>query len=339
MKRTSITLPVYNTSMARLGEMARWAEEAGFAGVWPYEICRNPYLTLAAAAATTSRIALGTAIALAFSRSPFVTANAAADVDELSNGRMILGLGPGEGQHLTGLHNTDLAHAIPRMREYVDCVRLTWDSLATGKLATYEGTFYRLRLDEGLRRPLARPRIPIYLAAMESKKMMELAGEIADGLLAFFFSVRYLQEVGRPRLAAGARRAGRDPASVDLCSYIICSVSKNRAEALRRARIQVGFYAFLHSSDAIIRFHGLEQEQATVRAGLEKEGPGALERVTDDKLVETFSIAGTPDECRRQFEAYRELVPLPLLHVPYFEPLSAAESEDAFRNVLETFGH
>lgn len=336
MQRVSVSLPAYSCGAAKLRDMSRWAEDAGFEAVWPYEICRSPFITLASAAPVTSTIKLGTAVALAFTRSPFITANAAADVDELSDGRMILGLGTGEGQHLTGLHNSDLRHALSRMREYVDIVRLAWDSLATGANATYNGRHYTLRMDEGLRRPLARPRIPIYVAAM-GPKMVELAGEIGDGLITFFHSVRYLREVAQPRLAAGTRRAGRDPADVDLCSYIICCASKDRAEALRRARIQVGFYSFLGSSDPIVAYHGLEKEQAAVREAMLAEGPAALEKVTDDKLVEAFSIAGTPDECRRQFAAYQELVGLPLLHAPYFDPLTPEESEDAFRNVLETF--
>jgi alkanesulfonate monooxygenase SsuD/methylene tetrahydromethanopterin reductase-like flavin-dependent oxidoreductase (luciferase family) len=169
--------------------------------------------------------------------------------------------------------------------------------------------------------------------------MIELAGEIADGLLGHLYSLPYLRDFALPRLAAGADRAGRDPESLERCLYLSCCVSPDRAEALRRARIQVGFYVFLPSSDPIVRWHGLEKEQAAVREALQAEGPGALERVTDDKLVQAFSIAGTPDECRRRLADYADLVSLPLLHVPYFAPLTPEESEDAFRHILETFGN
>lgn len=338
MRRLSISLPVYgDTSMSKLQQMARWAEDAGFEAAWAYEICRNPYLTLAATALSTSRIKLGTAIAIAFSRSPFVTANAAADVDELSQGRMLLGIAPGEEQHLIALHNADFSKPIPRMREYIEALRVIWDSLASGQLTSYEGTFYQLKLDERLRRPLIRKRIPIYLAAMQPK-MMQLAAEVADGLLGFWYSLRYLKEVVQPNLAIGANRRSSDLSALDLCSYIVCCVSKDRAEAIRRARIQVGFYTFLHSSDGIVRYHRMEKEQLAIRAAMAQEGPQALERVTDDKLVETFSISGTPDECRRKLESYSDVVPLPLLHPPYFDPLTPEETEDAFRGILETFG-
>jgi alkanesulfonate monooxygenase SsuD/methylene tetrahydromethanopterin reductase-like flavin-dependent oxidoreductase (luciferase family) len=71
---------------------------------------------------------------------------------------------------------------------------------------------------------------------------------------------------------------------------------------------------------------------------LQAEGPAALERVTDDKLVEAFSITGTPDECRKQLREYAELMPYPMLHTPYFTPLSATESVDAFHQILTAFG-
>jgi probable F420-dependent oxidoreductase len=333
----SISLPVYNVPLRRVVELTSAAEDAGFESVMTYDIVQNPFTVLSAAAMVTDRIKLGTAGMVSLARSPWVMANTAADLDELSGGRAVLGLVPGGAWHLSGMHNTTNAKVIPRMREYIDCVRACWDSVGTGVVTHYQGEHYTLRLDEHLSRSLVRPRIPIYLAAM-SPRMMELAGEVADGMLAHFYSPRFLREVGLPRLAAGAVRAGRDPASVDVRCYVICCVSPDRAEAWRRARIQVGFYAFLPSSDPIVRWHGLEKEQARVREALTTEGPGALERVTDDKLVEAFSIVGTPEECRAQLRDYAELMPYPMLHTPYFNPLTAEESVDAFHQILETFG-
>lgn len=337
ISKLSVVLPSYPSTAKTLRDMSRQAEEAGFEAAWGYQICRDPFTTLAAAASVTERIKLGTAVALAFTRSTFVTANAAADVDELSDGRMILGLGTGEGQHLVSLHNSHWNQAVPRMREYVSILRLAWESLGTGKPVEFRGDHYQLVMNEGLRRPLARPQIPIYLAAM-GPKMIELAGEVGDGIQAFFHSAKYLREVTIPRLETGAKRAGRDPASVAFSSYVITSVSNDREEALRRARIMVGFYTAFPSSDPIIAHHGLQQEQAAVRQALYTQGPAALEKATDAKLVEAFSIAGTPDECRRQLAAYTDILDLALLQTPYFDPLTTEECEDAFNNVLDTFG-
>lgn len=333
MQRVSLSLPIYNTSMGKLQQMARWAEEARFETAWDYEFYRSPFMVLGAAALATSKIKLGTGIVVAFSRSPVVTANEAADVDELSQGRMVLGIGAGAGEFLQAWHNTDLTDAVPRLREYIAVMRTVWGSVGSGRPASYTGTHYKVQLG-GVRRPLVREQIPVYLAGVQPK-MIQLAGEVADGQLGFFYTPRYLKEVVHPNLAIGAQRGGREAKDVDICTFIICAVAKDRKEALRRARIQVGYYAA--GSGAICRWHGLEKEYRAIREGLLTKGPQALES-TDDKLVEAFSIAGTPDECRRQLAEYEGLVPLPLLHTPYFDPLTAEETEDGFRNILETFG-
>ncbi|MGH7966923.1 MAG: LLM class flavin-dependent oxidoreductase [Candidatus Binatia bacterium] len=333
MKRISLSLPIYNAPMGKLQQMARWAEDAKFETAWDYEFYRSPFMTLGAAALTTNRIKLGTGIVVAFSRSPVVTANEAADVDELSQGRMVLGIGAGAGEILQTWHNTDLTHAVPRLRDYVAVMRTVWGSVGSGKPASYDGTHYSVKLG-GVRRPLVREHIPVYLAGVQPK-LIQLAGEVADGLLGFFYSPQYLKEVIHPNLALGAQRGGRAVAGVDLCSFIICAVSKDRQEAMRRARIQTGYYAV--ASGAICRWHGLEKEYLAVREALLTKGPQALEH-TDDKLVEAFSIAGTPDDCRKQLARYEGLLPLPLLHTPYIDPLTVEETEDGFRGILEAFG-
>ena len=190
------------------------------------------------------------------------------------------------------------------------------------------------------RRTLARPSIPIYMAGMRPL-MMQTVAEVADGLVGTLFTPRYITEFVLPNLAIGAARVGRDPDELDIASYLICSVSKDRAEAMRRARIHVGMYAAgTPIGDAIVQWHGLEADMLPVRQALMTEGPVALERVTSDRLVEAFSIAGTPDECRQQLKAYQEALPnrTIILHTPYVPPLTREESADAFRNIVEVFG-
>ena len=339
MSRFGITLPMLNTPLRRIPQLVRWAEEAGFDSVFSYEFFRSPYMGLANAALQTNNIKLATGVAVAFSRTPFVTANAAADIDELSQGRMILGLGTGSPEFLSAFHDSDLSSAVARMREYVEAVRVSWNYLSSGKPGIYQGKFYRLTFPEFMpfgRRPLVRDRIPIYLAGIRPK-MIQLAGEVADGLLGAFFSVKYLKEVVHPNVALGARRAGRDPATIDIAAEIVCSVSKDRSEAMRRAHIQAGMYAAHPAMDEIIRVNGLEKERNAVREALLREGPGVLERATDEKLVEILTVSGTPDECRRKLQIYEEVLPLVVFHAPYVPPLSAEETEDAFRSIVETF--
>lgn len=337
--RHGISLPIYNTKIGEIARLARIAEDAGFDSAWDYELYHDPYLTLALAAQQTDRIGLGTGLAVALNRSPFVAANAAADVDELSGGRMLLGLGAGGVEQLRAFHSVTLTQPLQRMREYVHCLRATWRYLADHQPASYDGKFFQLNLppDVLFNREPVRERIPIYLAGVRPK-MIQLAGEIGDGLLGYFQPVEFLRTIVEPNLIEGAKRAGRDPAELDMVTYIIMSVSKDRAEAIRRAKIHVGVYiAISTAADNVIEHYGLQRECDELRTAFMTEGAAALEK-TDDKLVDAFSIAGTPDECRKKFAEYEPHLKHALMHTPATPPLTPEESEDAFINITETFG-
>jgi alkanesulfonate monooxygenase SsuD/methylene tetrahydromethanopterin reductase-like flavin-dependent oxidoreductase (luciferase family) len=168
-------------------------------------------------------------------------------------------------------------------------------------------------------------------------KLMQLAGEKADGWLGYLATPKFLDEVVRPELSAGAQRAGRDVAEVEIATEVICCVSPDREEAYRRARIHVGFYVAHPVSDVVVEVHGLQEEVGAVRQALMTNGLAGLDE-TDEKLVETFSIAGTPEEARQKLGAWEDALPHLVLHTPYVPPLSAEESEDAYRNIVDAFG-
>lgn len=338
--KVGVTLPVFNANLGDIPAMAKQAEDAGFHSVWDYEIWRNPYIALTAAALGTERVALGTALATAFTRTPWVTANAAADLHDVSNGRMMLGLGTGDPFLLNNFHSIFPDRPVARMRDYVEAVRASWTYLATGTPGSYNGTHYQLTFPEInpwlVKRPQVDQQIPIYLAAARPK-MIQLAGEIADGLVGYLYSLKFLEEVVHPNLEIGARRAGRDVSNVGLVSQTICSVSPDRGEAMRRARIHVGQYVSDPVSDEMVRVEGLTKEAVAVREAIMTEGPEAAERACDQKLVDAFSISGTPDECRKKLLEYGELLPHVMLHTPYPPPLTADESADSYNNIIETF--
>jgi alkanesulfonate monooxygenase SsuD/methylene tetrahydromethanopterin reductase-like flavin-dependent oxidoreductase (luciferase family) len=342
MPNFGVTMPVLGTPLDRFGQYAALAEGAGFASVWDYDFFRCPFVMLTEAARATNCIPVATGISSAFTRSPFLMANAAADLDELSGGRMILGIGTGGAEFVEGWHGASNDHPVTRMGEYIDAVRAAWRYFA-GKHdpdpLTSGAKFYRfepLPFDPWGGRELVRPTIPIYLGGMRPL-MMQLAGERADALLGFAHPPAYVRDVARPNLAKGAARAGRDASTIDHIGMVICSVSRDRAEALRRARIQVGLYVANPVCDAPVAHQGLQAEQAAVREVLMSRGIDALESATDDKLVAAFSFTGTPDEVREQVADYPHALSKLVFHTPYVPPLTPDETEDAFRNIVETF--
>jgi len=294
---------------------------------------------LTAAAMRTSRIELGTGLAPIIPRTPFETANLIADVDELSDGRAILGMGLGTPAFMNGFHGTPLTQPVTRVREYVEMVRASWDWMSTGDPVAIQGRFHSVDFPGDFPwggRPLVRPRIPIYLAAY-GPKMLQLTGEVADGLLGAVWPADFAVHHVLPNLKIGADRAGRDLSEIDVCVEVVCSVHPDRSEALRRARVQVGAYSALPELGPLLEAYGLGAARQEILDALATKGPTALQDVTDDRLVELLSICGTPDEVRAQFDRFAEHIPHMLLHTPYAPPLLGEESADGVRRILETF--
>jgi alkanesulfonate monooxygenase SsuD/methylene tetrahydromethanopterin reductase-like flavin-dependent oxidoreductase (luciferase family) len=340
MPEIGVTMPGLGTRLDRFAEFAVLAEEAGFDAVWDYEFWRNPFTIHMTTAAATERIPLATGVAAAFSRSPYELANAAADVDELSGGRLILGIGPGALEFLEWFHSVPTTQVAARMSEYLDVVRMSWDQLHTQDPSlSYEGEHYRFTsppFNPWGGRELVRTRIPIFLAAMKPK-MMQLAGEKADGWIGYMSPPDFLNDHVKKHLAIGAARAGRDPATIRLASETICSVHEDRDVAMHRARIQVGLYVCNHVSNAIVEFAGLQEDRDAVLNAVMQRGLRAAAEVTSDALVDTLSITGTPDECRDKIAAFAGVLDHVILHTPYVPPLRPDETEDAYRWIVRTF--
>lgn len=259
MAKLGVSMPILNQPICEFPSMARAAEDAGFDSVWDYEFYRNPFLMHALNARETERIQLATGLAITANRTPFEFANAAADVDEVSNGRLLIGMGIGASGFADFYSGAPVDHPAGRLREYIEVVRLCWDHLHTGEPVNYDGRYYRFAsppFNPFGTRSVVRPRIPIYLAALRPT-MLKLAGAVADGVIGYMMSPRYLDETVWPNLRAGAERAGRDASTLDIASETICSVSTDRAEAVRRAKIQVGVYASYPVSEPLVNQLGL----------------------------------------------------------------------------------
>lgn len=343
MSRTKvgIYMPTLANDLQRIPDYARWADEAEFDSLWDYEMYRNAFTMLTAAALSTQRVALGTGIATALTRSPFVTANAIADIDDFSNGRAILGLAAGGPELLENFHSSNADKSVGKLSEYIDVIRVAWDHLNTGEPASFEGKHFRfqsLSANPFGFRKLTRERVPIYLASM-GPMIAKVAGKKADGWIGSLLATpRFIDREIRPHLEEGAKRSGRDVSEIQKVVMVVCSVSGDRDEAIRRAKVQAGLYLAHPVSTGAAILNGLEVEQRAIQHGAMAGRP--LEEVVDDKVVETLTITGTPEEARQKLEAWHEAAPDVhiVLETPMFPPITAEDSEDCYRNIIAALG-
>ena len=198
---------------------------------------------------------------------------------------MMLGLGTGAPEALRAFHGTDGETPIPRMREYIEVLRRSWDYLASGAGPAFDGAHYRFNpppVNPWGARELVRPQIPIYLAAMKPQ-MLALAGRLADGWIGYFFTPGMLDEYVRPHLEKGARKAGRNVDEIEMSVEMVCSISVDRRVAMARARRQVGFYAVHPTTNFLMADYGLAEDVRELRRRFRAEGVEAFAHTRDRK--------------------------------------------------------
>ncbi len=292
--------------LARVHDLAVQAEDAGFESVWVAETARSAFVQATIAAEATRTALVGTAIALAFPRSPAITAMTARDLAELSGGRFVLGLGSQVKRVNQERFGVPFEHPAPKMREYVQAVRAVLGSF-DGHPPAHEGRFYRITMPPFPGAGPAPGPVPIYLAAV-NERMAEVAGEVADGVHGHpMTSPRYVAEVLRPAIDRGARQAGRDPGEVSLTSSLIVQVSDDRAAARREAALQVAFYATTRTYAPVLALHGFEDRIDPLR---EAFGRGDLAAMTELALplADELAVFGDADACRERLRAYDGLL-------------------------------
>jgi probable F420-dependent oxidoreductase len=299
------------TSLADAGADAAAAEADGYAGIWTAETQHDPFLPLVLAAEHTSRIELGTAIAVAFGRNPMLLANLGWDLQAYSAGRFVLGLGSQIKPHITKRFSMPWSHPAARMRDMVLATRAIWESWLTGGRLAYRGEFYTHTLMTPFFTPPASdvegfgpPKV--FLAGV-GELMTEVAGEVADGFICHpLTSERYLREVTLPALGRGRAKAGLSMDGFEVVgpNFVVTGDDEEAtATADVATRRQIAFYGSTPAYRAVLELHGWASlgEELNV---LSKRGEWAAmgERI-DDEMLHTFAIVAEPADVAPRLSA------------------------------------
>ncbi len=294
--------------------LARRVEELGFDGLWFGETGGDPFLAIALAAQHTERLTLGTAVAIAFPRSPMVTAYMAWDLQRLARGRFILGLGSQVKAHIERRFGMRWMAPAPWLGEYIAALRAIWTCWRQGTPLSFRGEHYSLSLMTPFFTPEPNPYpdAPIYISAV-NRGMLRLAGRMAEGVHVHpLHSERYLREWVWPELQAGWSASGRARATFEIVAPVIIVSGRDAAEweeSRRFAREQIGFYGSTPAYRGILELHGWADRADRLRALAASGRWEELVDVVSDQMLEAFALVSPPEElAERLRQRYQALV-------------------------------
>jgi len=289
-------------------DYARKVEALGFDGLWSAETQHDPFLPLAVAATVTSRIRLGTSIAVAFARSPMVLAHIAWDLARASGGRFILGLGSQVKGHNERRFSVKWEAPAPRMREVVQALRAIWDCWQNGTALAFKGRHYRFDLMTPFFNPgpIEQPRIPVYIAGV-NRHMCRVAGEVADGLHVHpFNSPTYLREYVQPAVNEGLKAAGKrrqDFTYATSTFVVVGETEEERARQRAAVKQQIAFYASTRTYEPVLAAHGWQDLAPHLhRKSVEGDWKGMADLITDE-MLDTYAVTGTHDTIAARIQA------------------------------------
>lgn len=306
-------------------ERAEWAEQHGYDSVWlPDGGGKMHALTLAAALATrTSSIRLGLGIVPVFTHTPAVLASSATTLAHLAPGRIVLGLGASSHAMIEGWHGMTFEKPLTRVRETAQVLR----GMLAGERVAFSGETVRTK---GFQlKPVPERPVPIYLAALRPK-MLELAGEIADGVILHLAPLE-----GIPRMlehvAIGAKRAGRDPAGIEIISRFNVNVTGDVAagrEAFRRFALS---YYSTPVYNKFLAWCGFEAEAAEIAEGFKSGNRGKTQAALSDSIIDKLGIFGGADTCRERVREFIAAgIQTPAINPYSPDPAEAERTMEAF---------
>ncbi len=309
--------------MAEAASSAREVEEAGYTGAFTAETSHEPFLPCALAAEHTERIEIGTAIAVAFARSPMTVANAAWDLQAFSNGRFVLGLGSQIKPHITKRFSMEWSRPAARMREYVQALHAIWDTWQTGDKLDFRGDFYQHTLMTPMFSP---PPIPqgkpkVFIAAV-GEMMTGVAGEVCDGWFSHgFTTASYLEHVSLPALQVGIDKAGRSKSDVEvsLPGFVVTGETEEEMAAASFAvRKQIAFYGSTPAYKTVLDHHGWGDAQGELNAMSKRGEWDAMADLIDADMLHEFAVVAEPGDVADKLKArYSHLVDRFSFYAPY----------------------
>lgn len=326
------------TEITAIAEHAARFETLGYDGVWTGESKHDAFLALAAAAPATSRVSLGSEVAIAFARSPMSLAQLGWDMQEYSSGRFILGLGSQVKAHIERRYSMPWSRPAARMREMVLAIRAIWDCWTNAAPLDFRGEFYQHTLMTPFftPEPSDHPLPPVYLAGV-GPAMTEVAGEVADGFFLHPFTTpRFLREVTRVALERGRVKAAKTLDGFDIGGPVFAAIGRDETElaaAVEACKARIAFYASTPQYRPVLELHGWgdvhDECHQLARQGRWSE----MHHAISDEVVEAIAEIGDPVTVGRGLaRRYGGLVTRLSLYAPY--PHDAAiehEVVDALR--------
>ena len=289
-----------SSQLANVAQAASKLERRGYDCCWTAEINHDPFLPLVLAAEHTTRIELGTSIAVAFARNPMTVANIGWDLQAYSDGRFILGRGSQVQPHIEKRFSMPWGQPVRRMREFVLALREIWACWRDGTKLRFEGDFYTHKLMTPMFTPEPQPHpFPKVFVAAVGEAMTEMCGEVADGVLAHAFTTkRYFEEVTTPALLRGMQRSGRQRSEFQLSAPIFVMTGNDESELAAGAvgtRKQIAFYGSTPAYRGVLELHGWGDLHTELhRLSLEGQWD-AMGSLIDDEILEAFAVVAPVD--------------------------------------------
>jgi probable F420-dependent oxidoreductase len=327
-------ITVLRGGVEQIAAAAAEAERRGFDAVWSPEFyTRSAVVTLTRMAAETRRVQVGSSIAYAVGRSPLTLATEARSLDEVSGGRLVLGLGTGTRRMMSDWHGVDPEGPASRVEELIPLLRRLW-RLHEGPVR-HDGRFYHVDLT-----PTAevdapvRTDIPVYTAGVNAR-MVQVAGRVADGFLGHpLFSPAYIDEHVRPAIATGAAKADRDPAAVEVCGVVITAVADDEEQARREVAGQLAFYCAPKAYTPVLAAQGFDAAADRIRKAFAAGDHDAMVAAVPDEMIDALAVAGTPAQVAERLRRYDGVLDHVIVYPPSFR-LSPERCDELVCGLLE----